>query len=280
MFAVEASNISNLAREIIKENNFENIIEVFHSKIEDFYLPEGIASVDIIVSEWMGFYLVHEGMLDSVIFARDTFLKEDGLLFPSTASIYMAPCSIPTQFDDWEKLDGVKMSSFADHFRREKANKPDVLIVKPEDLLHSGRVLVWLDLNDVTVDDLKEFSSKEVFVVEKPGKYQGVCLWFECKFPANNENEEVVLSTAPNFPATHWKQSVIVLPKMATELVDVNEPIALSLIITRHSLNPRRYDLQFEILGTDDVEHEIPCDCIMTKCILVKAHLAASLEEK
>ena len=44
----------------------------------------------------MGFYLLHESMLDAVIFARDKFLKDDKLsiMLPSHATIYSAPCSL------------------------------------------------------------------------------------------------------------------------------------------------------------------------------------------
>lgn len=90
VYAIEASNVANLAKEVVKENNFEDIIEVFHSRVEDLDLP-GV-KVDAIVSEWMGFYLLHEAMLDSVFAAREKFLKEDGLMFPKTAIVYMAPC--------------------------------------------------------------------------------------------------------------------------------------------------------------------------------------------
>jgi type I protein arginine methyltransferase len=38
----------------------------------------------------MGFFLLYEGMLDSVIYARDKFLKKDGLMFPERAKIYIA----------------------------------------------------------------------------------------------------------------------------------------------------------------------------------------------
>lgn len=81
----------NLAREIIKDNSYENIIQVVHKRIEDFSLPDE-EKVDIIISEWMGFYLLHEGMLDSVLFARDRFLKEDGHMFPDKAILYLSPC--------------------------------------------------------------------------------------------------------------------------------------------------------------------------------------------
>lgn len=64
--------------------------QIIHSRVEDATLPE---KVDIIVSEWMGFYLLHEAMLDSVILARDKFLKPGGLVFPESATLYSAPCS-------------------------------------------------------------------------------------------------------------------------------------------------------------------------------------------
>ena len=54
--------------------------------------------VDVVVSEWMGFYLLHESMLDSVLHARDRFLRKDGagVMLPSHATIYTAPCSLDT----------------------------------------------------------------------------------------------------------------------------------------------------------------------------------------
>lgn len=38
--------------------------------------------VDIIISEWMGYFLMYESMLDTVLFARDKWLKPGGLLMP------------------------------------------------------------------------------------------------------------------------------------------------------------------------------------------------------
>jgi len=41
-------------------------------KVEEVTLP--VESVDVIVSEWMGYCLFYESMLDTVIFARDKWL--------------------------------------------------------------------------------------------------------------------------------------------------------------------------------------------------------------
>jgi hypothetical protein len=79
------------------KNAFE-CYQVLHSKAEDVELKD---KVDILVSEWMGFYLLHESMLDSVIYARDHFLKpETGLMFPSTAQIFAAPFSVPELWEE------------------------------------------------------------------------------------------------------------------------------------------------------------------------------------
>lgn len=51
-------------------------------------MPE---KVDTIISEPIGFLLVHERMLESYIVARDRFLKPGGFMFPSAGSIVLAP---------------------------------------------------------------------------------------------------------------------------------------------------------------------------------------------
>ena len=44
--------------------------------MEETELP--VAKVDVIVSEWMGYCLFYESMLDTVIFARDKWLVGEG----------------------------------------------------------------------------------------------------------------------------------------------------------------------------------------------------------
>jgi len=52
---------------------------------------ESEKKVDVIVSEWMGYFLVFENMLDSVLHARDRWLKPNGILAPSNARIFLTP---------------------------------------------------------------------------------------------------------------------------------------------------------------------------------------------
>jgi predicted RNA methylase len=49
-----------------------------------------VPKVDVIVSEWMGYLLLFENMLPSVIDARKRFLKEGGVMLPCGGRIYIA----------------------------------------------------------------------------------------------------------------------------------------------------------------------------------------------
>jgi hypothetical protein len=59
---VEASPLVDVLKEIIELNDEEKVIEVIHGKAEEIDLENGI-KVDIIISEWMGFYLLHESIV-------------------------------------------------------------------------------------------------------------------------------------------------------------------------------------------------------------------------
>lgn len=64
------------------------MITLVKGKLEDVPLP--IDKFDIIISEWMGYFLLYESMLDTVLLARDRYLKPGGLIFPDTATLYLA----------------------------------------------------------------------------------------------------------------------------------------------------------------------------------------------
>lgn len=54
--------------------------------------PLQLVQVDVIISEWMGYFLLYESMLDTVLFARDRWLAPGGALLPDKASLYL--CAI------------------------------------------------------------------------------------------------------------------------------------------------------------------------------------------
>lgn len=92
VFAVDASDIADKAAKIVKANELEHIITVIRGKVEDIVLPDGVQQVDVVISEWMGYALLYESMLDSVLRARDRFLKPQGVMAPSQAKMMLALC--------------------------------------------------------------------------------------------------------------------------------------------------------------------------------------------
>jgi hypothetical protein len=48
-----------------------------------------IPRVDAVVSEWMGYFLIFENMISSYICAIKTFLKPEGIMLPSHATMYL-----------------------------------------------------------------------------------------------------------------------------------------------------------------------------------------------
>lgn len=63
-------------------------ITLVKGKLEEAELP--LKEFDIIISEWMGYFLLYESMLDTVLLARDKYLAKGGLIFPDTATLYLA----------------------------------------------------------------------------------------------------------------------------------------------------------------------------------------------
>lgn len=90
VIAIECSNIADYAIKIIEENKLDNIISVVKGKVEEVILPDEIEKVDIIISEWMGYCLFYESMLDTVLYARDKWLdKTSGMMFPDRCTLFV-----------------------------------------------------------------------------------------------------------------------------------------------------------------------------------------------
>ena len=108
------STIIEKAREIVAVNGMSDKITLLQGKMEEVELP--YPKVDIIISEWMGYFLLYESMLDTVLYARDKYLAPNGLIFPDKATIFMAGiedgeykdekigCELPPQIKHYPKI--------------------------------------------------------------------------------------------------------------------------------------------------------------------------------
>jgi len=88
VIGVDASHVAEKAREIVKLNGYEDVITIVKGKMEEVVLP--VDKVDIIISEWMGYFLLYESMLDSVLYARDKYLAPGGRVFPLQSRMFLS----------------------------------------------------------------------------------------------------------------------------------------------------------------------------------------------
>ena len=94
-------------------------VEVVNGMVEE--LDKNIEiqphSVDVLLSEWMGYCLLYESMLSSVLFARDRWLKPGGAILPDTATIVSLLWSdSPRDWSDNEIIFIVVISNFSIYF--------------------------------------------------------------------------------------------------------------------------------------------------------------------
>ena len=88
VYAIEASNIVKVCKDRIQSRGLHRQIEIMHTRAEDVTWLQHRA--DVIVSEWIGYFLLFERMLPSVLAIRDRHLREDGAMIPQRAVILMA----------------------------------------------------------------------------------------------------------------------------------------------------------------------------------------------
>ncbi|XP_054724823.1 protein arginine N-methyltransferase 1-like [Uloborus diversus] len=208
VFGIECSSIVEHAEQIVKDNHLDNVVTIVKGKVEEVELP-GVEKVDIIISEWMGYCLFYESMLETVLYARDKWLdKPDGMLFPDRATLYV--CGIEDrQYKDekiswWDSVYGFNMSCI----RKVAVTEPLVDVVDPKQVVTTSCLLKEIDLYTVKPEDLS-FKSPFFVTVQRDDYVQAFVTFFNVEF--TKCHKRIGFSTAPGAPYTHWKQTVFYL---------------------------------------------------------------------
>jgi 2-polyprenyl-3-methyl-5-hydroxy-6-metoxy-1,4-benzoquinol methylase len=68
VYGIDMSGIVEQAKTIVERNGLADKVTIIRGKMEEIELP--VPKVDIIISEWMGYCLFYESMLDTVLYAR------------------------------------------------------------------------------------------------------------------------------------------------------------------------------------------------------------------
>ncbi|KAI8807166.1 protein arginine methyltransferase 3 [Cladochytrium replicatum] len=233
VIAVDNSTIILKARQIAAENGLDKIITFVRGEIENIELP--VDKVDVIISEWMGYFLLFEGMLDSVLDARDRYLAPDGLknhqVCPSRAKVIIAGYDqhdeIAENFAFWDDVYGFKMSSMKQMVLRDA----EVEVFEPTNVITDNAVIHDIDIHSATAASL-DICGDFILRPRRKGMLSGFLGWFDIEFGPNptagssNDINVVEFSTSPFATPTHWKQALFKLRDMievdeSTEIIGV-----------------------------------------------------------
>ncbi|KAJ3100149.1 Protein arginine N-methyltransferase 1 [Phlyctochytrium bullatum] len=233
---VDMSNIIDQAKVIVKDNGFEDKIVLIKGKMEEVQLP--VDKVDIILSEWMGYCLLYESMLNTVLYARDRYLAKDGLIFPDKATMYLCAIEDGDYKDEkigfWDNVYGFNMS----HIKSLALREPLVDTVDPKAIVTSSCPFRSIDLYTVTVDDLS-FSVPFKINAHRDDYVHAFICYFDIKFTACHR--PIQFSTGPQSQYTHWKQTVFYLTDYLT--VNKDESISGTFSLAPNKSNQRDLDI-------------------------------------
>jgi len=145
-------------------------------------------------------------MLDTVIYARDKWLKKDtGMMFPDRCTLFVTAIEDRQYKDEkinwWDDVYGFNMSSI----RKVAISEPLVDVVDPKQVVTSSYMVKEIDLYTVKKEDL-EFESPFYLTVRRNDFVQALVTYFNVEF--TKCHKRLAFSTAPDAPYTHWKQTV------------------------------------------------------------------------
>ena len=235
--AVDNSKIVDKSKQIIKKNNLSSVIQIVEGKMEEVQLD---TKFDVIISEWMGYALLFECMLDSVISARENHLKPGGLMVPNRASLFLSAVSNTSayqkRFTFWENVYDFDMSDIiADLFKGAHVES-----VEEKHVVSTACGFKHLDLSTVKVPDL-EFTSPFQLQINKSCSLTGFTVYFSCSFGGKFS---VVLDTSPASKSTHWAQTVLYLESVMN--VSEGDIIQGSVSFNKISADKRGYVIKLD----------------------------------
>ncbi|KAF4712072.1 Protein arginine N-methyltransferase 1, partial [Perkinsus olseni] len=246
VYGIECSEIVDVARTIAAANGLGDRITYIRGKVEDIELP--VDEVDIIVSEWMGYCLLYEAMLDSVLYARDKWLASDGYMLPDRAYLYVAGINGWEDLDDrkhfWDSVGGVRMSCV----KEELSTEPVVTGVDADTVCTATACALELDLYSCTSSDL-QFVTHLRLPSTRRDLGTGLVIWFDVAFTFGNDPIAMVytMTTGPDSTPTHWQQTVLYFdhfcPLAHSEYMS-KDTLECTLGIRKSQWNPRNLDIK------------------------------------
>eukprot|EP00903_Cladosiphon_okamuranus_P012619 g11806.t1 len=264
VYAVEFTDMANHARRLVAKNGMKDVVEVIQCSVEELKLD---AKVDIIISEWMGYFLLRESMLDSLVRARDRWLIPGGLMFPSRCTMMWGLVSDEQDrlskqqeyirsMQDWysfkgetKEYYGVDMTVLEAVYEEEQRNYYILSSfwaeLDKDQVLGEPAVVRTFDMHTCTLEDVQGVDETNVSItLEEDARVSGFAGWFTADFHGTETNPcpcKITLSTGPENGYTHWGQQVFHL-QVPHDVVGGGK-VEGTIAVKRQKENVRLYDV-------------------------------------
>ncbi|XP_029438421.1 protein arginine N-methyltransferase 3 isoform X2 [Rhinatrema bivittatum] len=244
VIGVDQSEIIYQAMDIVRMNQLDSVISLVKGRIEEVDLP--VDKADIIISEWMGYFLLFESMLDSVIYAKQRYLAEGGSVYPDTCTISLVAVSDPKTHSEklafWDNVYGFNMSSM------KKAVLPEAVVevLNPDTLASQPCVVKHIDCLTAAVADL-DFSSDFSLLITRNSVCTAIAGYFDVLFERNCSSR-VLFSTGPQCTKTHWKQTVFLLENPIS--VVAGDVLKGKIAVRKNRKDPRSLIISLTVKNT------------------------------
>jgi hypothetical protein len=179
------------------------VLRTTHKKLK---LP---AKVDVIISEWMGFLMVMEDMLDDLLMVRDQWLKPGGIVWPRYTQLWLQPYGDAEwwseNIDYWNSNPyGFDLSPMTDYAFKSTQEWPWPIRGqwRPAGLTGDPHLICEWDLQKLHMPSAFKVASK--FKTRTSDVVHGILIWFDVLFDHPDGN--VTLSTHPAVGVQHWGQ--------------------------------------------------------------------------
>ena len=212
---VENTPVIEDAKQLAKDNGLEQGLEFHRVDAGAFDLD---VKADVIVSEWIGFFLMEEYMYGAFTAVRDRCLAEGGTVVPRSARLSLAPIEdsrlyFSAGFGFWEgPVHGFEFG--LGKARMLKRPRRQLVKVEQESLIAAPWTVLSIDCLRDRMDSF-HFQQSTQFLITRGGALHGFAGWFDLDL-----SPQVRLDTSPFARQTHWQQVYFATPQVPVQAGD------------------------------------------------------------
>jgi protein arginine N-methyltransferase 1 len=215
VYAIEPSEIIQVAREVAAANGCADKIEFFEELSNRVTLP---LRADVILSDLRGVLPLFQRHIPAIVDARRRFLAPGGTLIPRKDTLWAAIVEAPKTYS--ELVDAWDHNPFGQDLspaRQLVVNNPEKVRVSPNQLLTGHQLWTTLDYGSVENPDVR---GNLGWRLDRGGTGHGILVWFDADLA-----ESSGFSNAPSAPETvygsllfPWTQPVSLAPGQAVNV--------------------------------------------------------------